>query len=553
MTTGLPEPFPSLRTVETDDHNPAIRLFGKRFIGEQSALELLAEFLAVAFCEKRITETGRLSAPLPDLDDLSSWPSGASLQYRPSVKLNLKLFAFLRASRIDTRHHAHKEHYEKLVKRLVERIRTGDGNARDVIDWLEELLHGFQGAGFNRAWCAQVFFPITPAFLTKETIWSNSVARRDGVDDWETVIEGFSRYFSLSRRDFLARGGELLYLQLCNALATDPSALGEYVEHLRRFERSLIAEEEADPKQLHRVLSEGLSVLKGQRSAAFERLIDAIENLDPETKAAVNQAQGGESGWLACEWCPRESWQEGYLFAIEQSRVLRAMLDPVERIEMLTVGCALQVLRSLCAQSARYANIPRADAPLGYTWLIAPPEGASKPLQLASQRNLQVVQGLIQGALRTPALFENARRDSIAVDRLYREADTKYGHKLFLSLGKKLGLVVPKRGPAARFTMTDDILRYLVLALLRPGERCTYDTFLKRLHLHYGIAVEGGSLSRAAIWSGLPASQAMQPGDRGWLAASLRAGGFLVELSDACSIVRNTYVSPDDMRSGGVA
>ncbi len=43
-------------------------------------------------------------------------------------------------------------------------------------------------------------------------------------------------------------------------------------------------------------------------------------------------------------------WAEGYLFAVELARICRANIDPIERIELLTVGCALQVLRSLCAQ-----------------------------------------------------------------------------------------------------------------------------------------------------------------------------------------------------------
>ena len=43
--------------------------------------------------------------------------------------------------------------------------------------------------------------------------------------------------------------------------------------------------------------------------------------------------------------------------------------------------------------------------------------------------------------------------------------------------------------------MTDSLLRYLVTVLLRPGERCTYEDFLEKLYLHYGIAVEGEALT----------------------------------------------------------
>ncbi len=539
MSVPLPVPFPALTAVDRD-RNPAIRLFGKRFFTDQAPLELLAELLTVALCEKCIGGGAVLATPLPAYGDLLAWPAGAPLRYRPPVRLSLKLFAFLSASRLDARHPVHSQHYEVLMKRLEKKVKRSDGDAGEVAGWLEELLRGFQGAGANRAWCAQTFIPATPAFLARETIWGATTAKRDGVAHWTTITNNLSRYFSMNRRDYLARGGEVLYLQVCNALAADRPALEQFVAHLRQAAPSCIAEEEADVPRLHALLTRGLATLSAY-SAGLDRLAQTIEDLDPDTKEAVARAQDGEDGWLACEWCPRESWPEGYLFAVELGRVLRARLDPIGRLQMLTIGCALQVLRSLCAQSARYAGLPRTGAPLGYAWVLAPPEGAPPALKQASQRNLQVVQGRIQRALRAERLVENARLDRVPFERLYREADAKYGHKLFLSLGKRLGLIVPHRGPGARFTMTEDILRYLVLALLRPGERCTYESLLRRVYLHHGIAVEGDGLAEATAWSGLPASRGMQPEDGGWLAAGLRAGGFLTDLSDACSVVRNTY------------
>jgi len=522
-----------------------------RFIVDQGALELLAEFLAVLCSDKRIEGGQTLAGPLPDLSVLSAWPHGAHLQYQVQTKLNLKLFSFLSASRLDGRHPAHIAHYQRLAKRLQDCVDAADGTPAQTVDWLEELLRGFQGAGLTRAWCAQTFFPISTALLTRETIWGVSAARREKVTDWDQLLDNHALFFSTTRRDFLARGGELLYLQLCNALRTDTTMLGAFVDRLRSVEQASISAAEADPSQLWECLNAGFEALGRPQSPAFDRLIDLIENLDPETHRALNQADGRDQGWLSCEWCPEEGWPEGYLFAVELARVLQATLDPVERIEVLTTGCCLQVLRSLSAQSARYAGLPLTGAPLGYCWLFAPAEGASRPLRLASQRNLQVVLGRIQKALRAPALEANAHGDTKPVETLYREADSKYGHKLFLALGKRLGLIIPKRGAGARFAMTEDVLRYLVLALLRPGERCTYDSFLNRLYLHYGIAIEGDLLSEAARWSDLPPTASIQPGRGSWPADALRAGGFLVQLSDACAVVRNTYAPDERSNEGG--
>jgi hypothetical protein len=553
MTAGLPEPFPCLSTTDDEDRNPAIRLFGKRFFSEQSAVELLAEFLSVVCCEKYIENVGSIDAPLPGVDALQAWPRAVPLRYRPPIKLNLKLFALLGASPAHTRHPAHMQHYESLTRCLQSKIRTNDGSEREVVEWLEELMQGLQGVGANRTWCAQTFFPVSRGLLTQETLWNDTVARGQPASEWHEYVEHFLRYFSVSRHRFLARGGELLYLQLCNALIPPPNDHSSFINALRQIEPLCISLEEQEPTELCQSLDRGLSGVFGRPDGAFEVLIDTLDGLDQLTQQAVEHARHADQGWLACGWCPRDSWKEGYLFAIEVSRVLAAPLDPVERLEILVVGCALQVLRSLCAQSARYVAMERAEGPWGYAWVMTPPEGASAPLRIASQRNLQVVQRMIYQALRGDALAANASGARVAVDRLYREADRCYGHKLLLSLGKRLGLIVPKSGRGARWVMTDEVLRYLVLALLPPGKRCTYDTFLRRLYLHYGMAVEEEALDGAVAWSGLAPNRTVQPGKASWLAAMLRAGGFLTDLSDACAVVRNPYEPEEDGARGGAA
>jgi hypothetical protein len=70
---SLPDPFPEVKVSE--DYNPAIRLFGKRFIKEQTVLEYLSEFLAVVFSEKRISGGEVFDSPLPSLTDIRKWSS----------------------------------------------------------------------------------------------------------------------------------------------------------------------------------------------------------------------------------------------------------------------------------------------------------------------------------------------------------------------------------------------------------------------------------------------------------------------------------------------
>jgi|CZCA01.1.fsa_nt_gi hypothetical protein len=539
---GLPRLFPSCKV---DKHyNPAIRLFGLRFIRDQSIVEYLSEFLSIVYSDKRIFHNETIVSPFPSFEDLRKWSSEETaerLRYKPPVKLNLKLFAFLGASPTDKRHDIHGKQYIELANKLEDNIRAINKEPEEVRECIEDFLKGFQGAGFNRTWCAQTFYPVSSSLLTRETIWNETVARRYSVQTWENSIYDFGTYYSTSKRDFLARGGEVLYLQLCNALSTPQEDMDEFLQNIGFY----FDEDERNLERLHNSLQYGLRQLDGQHTVPLDNLVDYVDNLDENTNKLTND----NSGEVQSGWCPRDSWPEGYLFAVELNRILTATLDHMDRLELMMTGCVLQVLRSLCAQSVRYAQELLSSAEGGalrYCWVFSPPGSSTRQQRLISQRNLQVVQGLIQGALRNDALKEyvrsNPKNDNdVKVRRLYKEADDKYGHRLFLALGKRLGIIIPQRGPGARFIMTEKALRYFVVTLLRPGELLTYDEFVARLYCHYGIAIEGSYIEDAMRWSGLPPNDSVQSGRELWLPEMLRAGGFLTELSDACAIVHNPF------------
>ena len=529
----LPKPFPDIDIFT--DYNPAIRLFGNRLISEQTILEYTTEFLGIVFSEKKIA-LEKTTDPIPTLETLKKWPSGQSLEYKPPIKLNLKLFAFFGLSRIDGKHEVHEQHYRYLVQKLGAAMTFNRGNSDQVLDYLDDFLRGFQGAGFNRTWCAQTFYPISPSLLTQETIWNETVANspKTKPSTWEYAIENFAQYFSRTKRNFMARGGEILYLQLCNVFRTNEELIQSWAD---RFE---LADDERDLEKLHSQLSSGFMSLKDNYNSSLDKLVNFLEGLDSKTHEKTND----EKYWLEGGWCPEESWPEGYLFVVELKRILTATLDPVERIDLLITGCAMQVLRTICAQSIRHGGSERdSETPLGYEWIFSA-SGSSPQQRQTSQRSLQYIQGIIQKALRKDDLQANARnhpRGPEQIKVLYKEADTKYGFKLLVSLGKKLGIIVPYTGPGARFIMTDKLVRYLVISLVSPGERITYQDFLQRMYLHYGIAIEGIQLANAMRWSGLPDNNAMQETKRAWLTGMLSAGGFLTELSDAWSVVRNPF------------
>ncbi len=548
-----PVPYEDVR-YGGQDRNPAIQLFGRRFFADQTVAELLVELLLVAVSEKRIGGNSVSSiqgafqtAVFPAISLLRNWPQGLALEYSAKARLNLKLFSFLGASRVDTRHKTHRDHKRELLQQLskTERLSVSSGTDRnEVLRTLENLFLGFQGVGGNRTWCAQSFLPVTTELLAGESIWRETRARAKNVDSWMDALSCFSH----SQQIFLARGGELLYLQICNVLRQEPVE----IERWSKDAGLGLLPREYLPDQLRDVLGSALmSVLRSCPDAVGQLASFIDTGVDADTTAHTDTPDG-ELRFTACGWCSGESWPEGLLFAVELLRVCEATMDPIEKLELLEIACALQLLRSLCAQSARHAplagNEVKSLNPFGFVWALSDPEGQHAVVKQISRRCVNAVERLIHDAIRIPeirSIVAAQKRDDEGHGRRwkdpYGEADSRYGHKLFVTVAKRIGLIVPKRGAGARFVLNDRLLRYLVIALVRPGERMTYETFKQLLFAHYGIAADDTMLGRACEWCGTKRLSTIGGATDSWMIEMLDAAGMLLKLSDSCSLVCNPF------------
>ena len=145
---------------------------------------------------------------------------------------------------------------------------------------------------------------------------------------------------------------------------------------------------------------------------------------------------------------------------------------------------------------------------------------------------------MIHGALRhekiEPALKKKTQ------EYTYKGGDEQ-GQELFVKIGKKLGFIVPWKGPGARLVLNDELIRYFALALVQPGQRMTYTSFQDVLFRHYGIATGGRWLKQAIRWTYPKQAIRGYASDRDWLEEKLRETGFLIPLSDSISLVRNPF------------
>lgn len=525
------KPFPyNAEKESSDSSNPAIQLFGNRFYNDQTVTELLAEFLLVVNAKKKISEN-QISESLPSYEQLLDWPD-VPLNYSPQTRINLKLFSFLGASRIDSRHEIHRQHHKELINLMLEKITlAGSGNKHDVIRTLENLFLGFQGAGSGRTWCAQSFFPLAPGLLAGESIWKETSAKKKNITDWDEVYS----FFSLGQHVFYARGGELLYLQICNALRQSTETIQSWAKEMGLH----FSKEEGNPKQLHAALQKALSELMKQCPQPVSDIADFIDTgLDAETTLNMDY-QGGQSDsprFVKAGWCPDNTWQEGYLFAVELLRLCRANLDVIERFYLLETACSMQVLRSLVIQSARSYQWENESVWPGYRIAVSAPEDTRSSVKRISKLSVKAIEKLIFKAIRYGNDSTTVVDEKSTVN--WKNIDKDYAGKLFLGLGKRIGFIVPRRGAGARFVLTEQILRYLVITTVPADRRLTVETFKALVERHHGLVFDSEGLNRASQW--VDGSTLYLPNDTdAWLHNMLDAAGLLVRLSDSCALVVN--------------
>jgi hypothetical protein len=514
--------FPALRETE-EDNNPAIQLFGRRFFSDQTDIEYLVELLLVFISSKKIGENVGWKNSFLDMETIEYLSnSNLSLKYNPPAHIILKLFSFLGFSKLETRHTCHKIHFEKVNNLLENSIETFSNiDKKHIIEIIEQIFLGFVGVAKDRTWCTQTFLPISTALIAVETRWREIQAKKLPDLDWDEAFQ--KAFFTFSTHLFMARGGELLFLQLCNVFRNYRN------QELSKFVKRLGYD--VNVSDLKKRLEQGLIDLVTS-VPSLEKLAKWIENSDPDT------AQKTDKYTATCGWCPSETWPEAYLFAYEMVNLCESAIDPIEKIELLKLCCVFQVLRSLCAQSVRYwKNLTEEEKGTGgangFAWIVTDYEGKNKPLKDAGKTNFQKIQQLIHGALRNPIIKPSSKG--------YKIADEQ-GQALFIKLGKQIGFIVPpKTGPGARFVITESLLRYLVMALIPPGERRTLESFKETLYKHFGIAIGGQQLDKAVRWTYPKQSFVIRKKDENWFEEKLRATGFLIPLSDAVSLVTNPF------------
>lgn len=518
--------------------NPAFRFFGKRLFTDQSLPEFLNELLLILFSPKRLAQEpcSPIEGCFPSREILNV-PGGLRLEYAPSARLNLKLFAFWGASRLDARHATHREHFEELQKRFFARLEAdSDANKIAVLRDMEKLFLGLRSTGEGRTWCAQQFLPLCPHLLTAETMWEETKGK--AASSWDDALS----FFSTNKYAFMSHGGDVLYYQLCLALSRKQDEIVRW----NAAARLGLGPEELDPEGLRLALEQALATMQPPHSG-LDRLAALICDLETETARSTDTDRKEKPRYQVMGWCAADSWKEGYLFAVELLHILRADVDIMERLALLETACGLQILRTLLARTAFLT-----DQPLpwpGYLIPVTAPEGAGFALRSVSQhackhlRSLQerLILDQLPNCTYEPTGKNKGRYSPEEAKKKFLgdEVSQKYVTGLFSAIAKKyLGLIVPRTGSGERFVLSERILRLLVLTLVPAQKHLSLDTFRQRVRAWHGLVFDAAGFEDAQRWLGGQTALFPVRCDS-WLHDMLEDGNFLIHLSDACSLVHN--------------
>lgn len=504
--------------IPADKKNPAIRLYGRRFYKDQTPVEYLAEFLLVFASPKGTNKNNSFSLGLDT-------ESGSAI-YWPEDRIALKLFSFFPSSKLDTRHPVHQVAYRESLEDIKSRISGSSEEKEQAVRLIQSLFMGFVGIAKTRTWVTHSFLPASVSLLAREVTWNHPEAMRNSVTDWSTA----SDYFDGSTHNFFGRGGELLFLQLANLFSgvkcPDVEKMLAQDAYAHLIECQLSELRIRIERGLQEILTEAIGPIGGLCNF-IESTLDSYKLTGSEKSTKLG-------------WVPSATRPEAFLFAIEIDNICKSSIGPMEKLELLQLLSVMQVLRSLCIQARRIDDRESTTENFvgNYAWITASSEALNAdPMRKIAQNSFERIDGMLYRALRSSRLGKDG---VIASSKdLGNGDDNCFRH--FRKFGKEIGLVMPRTGRGQRFVLPPSLLRFLVAALVAPGERVRLTDFYERVFAHYGIAIGDRQLAIALRWSGSEsgARNYAVSADTAWVEEALKQGGFLVELSDAVSIVHN--------------
>lgn len=498
-------------------NNIALEIFGNRFYTDQTLDEYLSEFLLVFNSSKSIKKD---SEPYGSNSFSISIDTGF---YRPKTRLGLKLFSFFSQSKLETRHTVHHQAFLDALEDVKSKMDSyiTDDEKNDLVQTLQSLLYGFIGVAKNRTWSTYNFLPVSPMLLGREVTWRHTT---ENFTTWQESVTNFQ----LGDHRFMARGGEVLFLQLghlFSSIEVHQQSIIDFITDKPQYNHLV-----SDLGILEACLEEELIKLLNTETSAIERICKFIDNaLEAYDINDVDKRPARLARIPDCYIF------EAFLFANELLNLLQSNITKLEKIEFLQILCVKQVLRSIMARS-RQLDTTALKTPnfhANYAWIVCSPNAnSSDPIRKHAESSYQKNEEIIYRVLRAEGNNRKVQESD------YANIDS-HSINVFKKMAKAIGLVIPISGAHQRFVINANLTRLFVYTLIPAGQRIQISDFLTRIYTHYSIAIFGDQLQEAMAWQYEQMSEPTTDIKLTWFEESLRQSGLLIELSDSISIVKN--------------
>ncbi|WP_195244855.1 hypothetical protein [Clostridium celatum] len=483
-------------------------VFGHRFKANQSFYEYILEFLIVVFSEKSF-KGKKLEGLFPIGINVND-----GIQYSVKNKAGLKRFIFFEKSKLEGRFNLDKKAYEYHLELLKEQIEIEDDltylNKDLAVELIQDLLYGFSAVLENRSWFAQSMLPICRHALMPEIMGTKGKRSSDYDVNDEKFKEDVDSLFQTNRYNFMARGGEVYYLHILSALNNNP----QYKEEIEK----------------------GFNILINQ----FQELERLCENIQ---RTWIDKAEIEEEktiitktlGYIPAGFTNREEKT-----LIELMNILNSEMHPFEKIETLANGIIFQII-IMCYDQARN-TVGKNRGYLIFDVNCFKGKSNEEVKKIAAMNYQQYEQDLLDALYGNVVNFRNkdkSGKEKSEQDTIKEAIDDSI--KVYKKLGKRIGVIRPINDKSIRFTLNEEILKYLVISLVKPNSKMTFDRFLDKLYLDYGIIIGNEQLSKIdKRYSNIDLS--FLEINKKDLQVMLKDSGFLRELSDSTSIVENPYM-----------
>lgn len=472
-------------------------IFGNRFNADQTLYEYLIEFLLVFVSAKgEDLQNGKMQFHEIAVE--------TKLCYWVEPRMALRRFIFYDKAKKKGSIPADEIAYREMIELLVSRIEVDDKEiVREYVESIQDLFRGYSVVIKNRFWGARSLMPICPEFILCGAD-PNEKKRRECVDLKENPAS-VDNIFSFDKHNFLARGGELYYLQLLQGL-------GDNEEKKIELEYLL--------NDLVSVQCKKISTL----AAYIQNMWEEQYHMDKKCLSQkLNLSFIPDSGYKKC----------GEYSVDELINYLSCKLHPISRIDILAKGVMFQIMRMM---SCRVADYLGKDV---LPWVADMKGETTDTIRKIAAECYQKLESDFMTAINRKAKEVGVKEEELM--KKVREARIN-SLDIFKSKGKELQCIIPTNGVFERFSLSEDVIRFLVLSLIKPGDKMTLNMFLENLYKHYGIVIGPDEYKKSLAQDVIETTLANSFTENAIAFGKfLKETGFLKELSDATSIVINPY------------